>query len=231
MPLRSEGLSPVAGSYQTEELALTLLLREWRCPTPAIEDVHDREVGMRFDHPRPGVPHDIPHPFARLGPIAMNRTIVAGGLFRTVGADAELTVGVIQQLGALNTQAFSIMVVGAIHLHHHANGLAFPLKSSAHRLLEQSCAPIESLWNGASNNLPPPPGAFSFLISRYLGLTPQAHHLSPLPGSDRTSKKSQSKAESVCSGAPDAHPVEAHDVCGGAPEARQIFSPGRKPRG
>ena len=180
MPLRSQGLSPVAGSYQTEDLARTLLLREWRCLTPAIEDVHDREVGMRFDHPRPGVPHDMPHPFARLGPIAMNRTVVAGGLFRTVGADVELTVGVIHQLGALNTQAFSIMVVGAIHLHHHANGLAFSQKSSTHRLLQQSSAPIESLWNGTSNNLPPPPGAVFFLISRYPGLTPQAMYLSRL---------------------------------------------------
>ena len=141
---------------------------------------------MRFDHPWPGVPHDMPHPFARLGPIAMNRTVVAGGLFRTVGADVELTVGVIDQFRALNTQAFSIMVVGAIHLHHHANGLAFSQKSSTHRLLQQSSAPIESLWYGASNSLPPPPGAFSFLISRYLELrTAFGRRDAPSPASGR----------------------------------------------
>ncbi len=78
------------------------------------------------------------------------------------------------------------MVVGAIHLHHHANGLAFSKKSSTHRFLQQSSAPIESLWNGASNNLPPAPGAFFFLISRYLGLrTAFRRRDAPSPASGR----------------------------------------------
>ena len=166
MPLRSQGLSPVAGSYQTEDLARTLLLRECRCLTPAIEDVHDREVGMRFDHPRPGVPHDIPHPIARPGPIAMNRTIVAGGLFRTVGAEVELAAGVIDQLEALNTQTVAAMMIRAVHLHHQTHGLAFTSESSwfAHEFLQQSQRPVESRPRGVALDLPPLQGLFSFYL-------------------------------------------------------------------
>ena len=55
-----------------------------------------------------------------------------------------------------------------------------------------------------------PPGLEVFFVHLFLGLTPQANHLSPLRGSYRS---------------------EAEDSVSEAPKARQMHSPGREPRG
>ena len=158
------------------------LLRQRRGFTSPVENVHDRQDRMGLEHPWSGVPHDLPHPLARLLPVAVDRTIVTGGLLRSVGTDVELAVGVVRKFGARAAKTVASMVVRAVHLHHQPHGLALALKSSrfAHSFLQHHSRSVESLQSGIATDLSPPSGARSLVNPPVLGLTPQAIHLSRL---------------------------------------------------
>jgi hypothetical protein len=81
--------------------------------------------------------------------------------------------------------------------------------------------------------LSPLRGSVQFLQRLFLGLTPQAHHLSPLRGSNSaTEDRSVShQFDRRPKRAPKLFSIESPDAGDGAPEARQIFCLGRQPAG
>jgi len=102
--------------------------------TAIVDKVHDGEVRVLAEHPRPGIPHHLAHSLPGLRPVAVDRAAGAGGFIGPVGAEIETPVGVVGQLRTLPTQPVATVVVGTVHLNHRPYRLALSCESSRSNL-------------------------------------------------------------------------------------------------
>ncbi len=106
-------------------------LRQRRWITTSIDEVHQRKVGVLFDHPWSGKTHHLAHLFSGIGTVAVNGAIGASRFVGSVGATVEAPIGVVCKDGALIAQNSRSVMVGAIDLQHRAHRRALSPDASS----------------------------------------------------------------------------------------------------
>lgn len=90
---------------------------------------------MAKEHPRTGVPHDIPDALPVSIIVAVDRAFQAGGLVFYLGAGVELLFGVCHEFPAVRAQLMKMgpirglrfsMIPSAVQPDHERHGLEFP---------------------------------------------------------------------------------------------------------
>jgi hypothetical protein len=97
--------------------------------TTSIHKMEDRQHRMPLQHAGAREAHHLAHLLARLGPVAVDRAVGAGGFFGPVGTAVEPLIGVIEELVALRAQSVRAVVVAAVELDHGAHRSPFALQS------------------------------------------------------------------------------------------------------